>query len=65
MPGPTELIILLAIVLLVFGSKKLKNFGSDLGSAIRGFRSAVTEEDKQNAVETKETKPETSEKDAS
>ena len=43
--GMTELLIILAIVLLIFGPKRLKNIGSDLGSAIKGFRNAVTEEE--------------------
>lgn len=38
-------IVLLIIVLLVFGSGKLKNFGSDLGSAIKGFKKAMSEDD--------------------
>ena len=46
MPGPTELIIILIILLVVFGTKKLKNMGSDLGSAIKGFKNAVSDEDK-------------------
>ena len=46
MPGPTELIIILIILLVVFGTKKLKNMGSDLGSAIKGFTHAVSDEDK-------------------
>lgn len=54
MPGPTELIIILVIVLIVFGSKKLKNMGSDLGSAIRGFRTAVVDDDKTKSTETTE-----------
>ena len=54
MPGPTELIIILVIVLIVFGSKKLKNMGSDLGSAIRGFRTAVADDDKTKSSETTE-----------
>ncbi|MGI9328068.1 MAG: twin-arginine translocase TatA/TatE family subunit [Pseudomonadales bacterium] len=41
-----ELLIILAIVLLLFGPKRLKNIGADLGNAIKGFRSAVAEEDK-------------------
>ena len=41
--GITELMIILVIILLVFGTKKLKNIGTDLGGAIKGFRSAVTE----------------------
>ena len=39
MPGPFELIIILVIVLLIFGGKRLKNIGNDLGGAIKGFRS--------------------------
>ena len=44
--GLTELLVILAIVLLIFGPKRLKSLGSDLGSAIKGFRSAVTDEEK-------------------
>jgi sec-independent protein translocase protein TatA len=40
--GLTELLVILAIVLLIFGPKRLKNIGADLGSAIKGFRTAVT-----------------------
>jgi sec-independent protein translocase protein TatA len=36
-----QLLILLAVVILIFGTKKLKNVGGDLGSAIKGFKSAV------------------------
>jgi len=43
--GMTELLVILAIVLLIFGPKRLKSIGSDLGSAIKGFRSAVTDDD--------------------
>jgi sec-independent protein translocase protein TatA len=39
-----ELLVVLAIVLLIFGPKRLKGLGSDLGSAIKGFRKAVSEE---------------------
>ena len=42
--GITELMIILVIILLVFGTKKLKNIGTDLGDAIKGFRSAVTDD---------------------
>ena len=34
-------VIVLVIVMLVFGTKKLKNLGSDLGGAIKGFKSAM------------------------
>lgn len=41
-----QLLIVLAIVLLLFGSKRLRNLGPDLGSALKGFRSAMKDEDK-------------------
>ena len=37
----TQLLIILAIVIVLFGTKRLRNLGSDLGGAIKGFRSAV------------------------
>jgi sec-independent protein translocase protein TatA len=36
-----QLLIVLVIVLLLFGTKKLRNLGSDLGGAVKGFKSAV------------------------
>ena len=44
--GMTELLIVLAIVALLFGTKKLRNIGGDLGSAIKSFRSAMKENEK-------------------
>ena len=41
--GPWQLLIILVIVLAIFGTKKLRNLGSDLGGAVKGFRSAMTE----------------------
>jgi len=41
--GMKELLVILAIALLVFGAKKLKNIGSDLGGAVRGFKKAMNE----------------------
>ena len=38
-----QLLIVLGIVLLLFGTKKLRNLGTDLGSAVKGFKSAVTD----------------------
>lgn len=43
--GVTELIIILVIVLVLFGAKRLKNVGSDLGSAVKGFKNAVKDEE--------------------
>ena len=39
--GFTELLVILLIVMLIFGTKRFKTIGSDLGGAIRGFRSAL------------------------
>lgn len=41
-----QLLIILAIVVLLFGTKRLKNIGGDLGSAIKGFKKSIAEEDK-------------------
>jgi len=41
-----QLLIILVIVLLLFGTKRLKSIGSDLGSAVKGFRGAMTESEK-------------------
>jgi len=41
-----QLVIILVIVLLLFGAKRLRNVGGDLGSAIKGFKSAMGEEEK-------------------
>lgn len=42
--GPWQLLIILAIVVLIFGTKKLRGMGTDLGSAIKGFRSSVKDD---------------------
>jgi len=39
----TQLLIILAIVVVLFGTKRLRNLGGDLGGAIKGFKSAVKE----------------------
>lgn len=44
-----QLLIIFVIVVLLFGTKKLRTLGSDLGSAVKGFKSAVTEENKKDA----------------
>ena len=38
-----KLLILLVIIMVVFGTKKLRNIGTDLGGAIKGFRTALKE----------------------
>ncbi|MDG6774532.1 Sec-independent protein translocase subunit TatA [Thiomicrorhabdus sp. ZW0627] len=51
-----QLLIILAIVLVLFGAKRLRNVGTDLGSAIKGFKSAVKEEEKKDGEQTAEQK---------
>lgn len=41
--GFRELLIILAIALLIFGAKKLRNIGSDLGAAVKGFKKSMNE----------------------
>jgi len=43
--GFKELLIILAIALLIFGAKRLKSIGSDLGGAVKGFKKAMDDED--------------------
>lgn len=40
-PGFWQIIIILVIVILLFGTKRLANIGSDLGSAIKGFKKSM------------------------
>jgi sec-independent protein translocase protein TatA len=40
-----QLLIILAIVVMLFGTSRLRNIGSDLGSAIRGFRDSMSKDD--------------------
>ena len=39
--GIWQLLIVLVIIILLFGTKKLRNIGSDLGGAVKGFKSAM------------------------
>lgn len=46
----THLAILLVVVIVVFGTSKLKNAGKDLGGAVKGFKDAVKDDDTQNKL---------------
>jgi sec-independent protein translocase protein TatA len=48
-PSLWQLLIVLVIVLLLFGTKKLRNIGGDLGSAIKSFRGAVKDSGKEES----------------
>lgn len=50
--SPWQLLIILAIVIMIFGTKKLRNMGGDLGSAVKGFKKAMSN-DEDKSVENK------------
>ena len=50
MPGPMQLLLILAIVIVIFGAKRLKNIGSDLGGAVKGFKTAVKDETEESTA---------------
>ncbi|CAK0763914.1 sec-independent protein translocase protein TatA [Gammaproteobacteria bacterium] len=51
-----QLLILLLVIVLVFGTNKLRTIGADLGNAIKGFRHAMRETDEAPATTEKKTK---------
>ncbi len=46
-PSIWKLLVVLVIVLLLFGTKRMRNLGSDLGAAIKGFRNAISDGEKE------------------
>lgn len=54
--GPTQILLVLVLILVIFGAKKLPEIGGGLGKAIRNFRKASMEPDEIDITETK--KPE-------
>ena len=52
--SPTQLIIVLVIVLLLFGGKRLRSLGSDLGNAIKGFKNSMSNEEAEKAEQEKQ-----------
>ena len=61
-----QLLIVLAIVIMIFGTKKVRNMGSDLGGAVKGFKSAMNEkqEDKGEEKQPESLTDQTAQKDA-
>ena len=62
--GFRELLVILAIALLIFGAKKLRTIGSDLGAAVRGFKKSMNEGDSEESGK-KLTQEEPSDSDSS
>jgi sec-independent protein translocase protein TatA len=52
--GFRELLIILVIALILFGAKKLRSVGSDLGAAVRGFKKAVNEGEEETTRQIKD-----------
>ena len=48
--SPIQLLIILAIVVVLFGTKRLRNLGTDLGGAIKGFRSSMKDGEENNKI---------------
>lgn len=46
-----QLLIVLAIIVLLFGTKKLRGIGSDLGSAVKGFRNSIKDTPEEDSTE--------------
>lgn len=53
--GPTQILLILLIVLVIFGAKKLPEIGGGLGKAIRNFRKASLEPDEIDITDAKKT----------
>ena len=53
----TKLLIVLVIIIIIFGTKRLKNVGGDLGAAIKSFRTSLREEEEKDAAKTDEDAP--------
>ncbi|GGY61282.1 Sec-independent protein translocase protein TatA [Cellvibrio zantedeschiae] len=49
--SPMQILIILIIVLLIFGGSRLRNLGGDLGGAIKGFKKAMSDGDKEKEQE--------------
>ena len=52
-----QLLIVLAIVVMVFGTKRLRTMGGDLGSAVKGFRKSMTDENTDSTADDSEPEP--------
>ncbi len=50
--GMWQLLVILVIVIMVFGTKKLRNMGGDVGSAIKGFKKAMGNDEDKSAANT-------------
>jgi len=59
-----QLLIVLVIIILLFGTKKLRNIGGDLGGALKSFKKAVNDDDEEGKTDAEQQKKLSAEKDA-
>ena len=57
--GWQELLIILVIVALIFGTKKLRGIGSDLGGAVKGFKDSISTDESNSAEKTADSSEDT------
>lgn len=57
MPGHTEWIVILLIVLVLFGAKRLPGLGASIGQSLRNFKKSLSGDDEQKTDEKKTDKP--------
>lgn len=55
--SPWQLLIVLVIVVLIFGTKKLRNMGGDVGGAVKNFKKSMKDEDDSGESESEDTTP--------
>lgn len=54
MPGPLEIVVILVVILLLFGAKKLPEMGRAMGQGIREFKRSLMGQDDDNSIEKKD-----------
>jgi sec-independent protein translocase protein TatA len=60
--GIWQLLIVAVIIIVIFGSKKLRNLGGDLGSSVKGFKKAMQDENQKDKTESLDVKEASDEK---
>ena len=59
--GPTELILIILIIVIIFGARKLPELGKSLGEGIKNFRKSITSGEKENESPQEKSEPPTKE----
>jgi len=59
--GPTELILIILIIVIIFGARKLPELGKSLGEGIKNFRKSITSREKENETPPEKPEPPTKE----